>query len=576
MRALILRSFLFYILYIFSQTSGLAYDGMDKVTMLQSDSCAIIEMVEVSRRCDGDSHYLTIDLVTENVGTQFTVFRNGVFHRSFAYANLPVEIGPFENTIDKESTLFFEDKIYPGCSLTTTYTEHNCAGCELNSLAYSITNCRDGEFYLNFLNIEHVNTNSFYMLIINDNLIDTFSYDSIPSIIGPIPDVADEYEIFLYDVMQLDCFHSFSFPSPICYPIECELSNLSVAQTPCINETYNLVIDYDYQGTSTFFSLLIDGVTVSYYRYSNLPITYGPLVTPTGSLSHTIEVQDMDDEECNTTSVINIVDCRLYCEMSNLVVEQINCMDGTYELIVDFDYENASSEFNLVVDGRNEGNFNYTELPLTLGPLNSTGTKNIIVSVEDIEDTTCNLSTSIQLEDCRPECAITNVSYTELPCEENEFYITIDFDYSFTSNTFSIFSIDGNDEYGTFSYSELPLKIGPFVGDGNSRFILNILDSEGGCEGFLRVQPVLCTTVSNIESIEEYTLEITPNPTNSFFTIEHLPSGQIDLLSTDGNVVQSWNEHTKNYILNDTAPGLYIVRWRANDEVRYGKIIITQ
>lgn len=573
MKAILISLILFSFCYNQLHASGFAPDEISTPVTVQSDTCDIIEMIELSRRCDGDFHYLTIDLISDNTGSQFTVFRNGVFHRSFSYENLPVEIGPFENSASGESTLFFEDKVFAGCIHTTTYTEPNCAGCELNSLAYIITNCRDGEFHLNFLHLDHQNTNDSFLLIVNDQLIDTFGYNGFPHIIGPFADIHDEYEVYLYDMMQLDCFHYFSFPSPICYPIECELKNLTVAQTECINEEYNLIIDFDYQGNSPFFELWIDNEYIADYRYTALPLTYGPLTTPSGSLSHFIQVVDKDDQLCFDSQQINIQDCRLYCGISGLVVRQINCENGTYELSVNFNHENASSEFNLVVDGRNEGIFSYTELPLLLGPFNSTGSKTIIVSVTDSEDGNCSGSTSLLLEDCRPECSIYNVSYTELPCEGDEFDIVIDFDHLFTSNNFSIFSIDGSEDYGTFSYNQLPLTIGPFPGDGTSRAILTILDSSGDCEEFLTVNPVQCL-VYNKERTTEKTLRIIPNPVSNDFTIENITNGRVELLSASGIVIQSWNEYDRNYILNDISSGLYIVRWSSDNEVRYGRMIV--
>ena len=61
-------------------------------------------------------------------------------------------------------------------------------------------------------------------------------------------------------------------------------------------------------------------------------------------------------------------------------------------------------------------------------------------------------------------CLIYNLTATPLPCNaQDEIFVQIDFDYQNTST--EGFEISGNgDNYGDFSYEDLPVQVGPFAG----------------------------------------------------------------------------------------------------------------
>ncbi len=118
------------------------------------------------------------------------------------------------------------------------------------------------------------------------------------------------------------------------------------------------------------------------------------------------------------------------------------------------------------------------------------------------------------------QCHIDSVKYELTACEGGEFYAYLNFHYDSTS--LMGFKVAGNGiEYGEFSYQDLPVKIGPLKGNGETPYEFVIIDKgEANCSASLEVGTVQCGDINCHIS----NLEIAPSDCHS----EEYYSAKID------------------------------------------------
>ena len=73
------------------------------------------------------------------------------------------------------------------------------------------------------------------------------------------------------------------------------------------------------------------------------------------------------------------------------------------------------------------------------------------------------------------QCFYEDFSFEQEACELGQYYITLDFRPEGADEFFTLTDQNGNN-YGTFSYAELPIQIGPFDGDAVSEYTLFVQD----------------------------------------------------------------------------------------------------
>lgn len=91
-----------------------------------------------------------------------------------------------------------------------------------------------------------------------------------------------------------------------------------------------------------------------------------------------------------------------------------------------------------------------------------------------------------------PNCSIENLVVTASPCDEdNQFYIELDFEYAFVSDTFALW-LNGN-EASFHDYSDLPLTLGPYTGPINQELVFEVKDRENpDCQATAILDPIDC------------------------------------------------------------------------------------
>ncbi|MCB0641804.1 MAG: hypothetical protein KDC44_09205, partial [Phaeodactylibacter sp.] len=90
------------------------------------------------------------------------------------------------------------------------------------------------------------------------------------------------------------------------------------------------------------------------------------------------------------------------------------------------------------------------------------------------------------------QCGFEDFSFVQESCDLGEYYITIDFRPEGAGTVFSLSDQTGAD-FGTYTYAELPLQIGPFVGDDTTAYTLFVQDDDlTECTAFFSFGPLYC------------------------------------------------------------------------------------
>jgi len=103
------------------------------------------------------------------------------------------------------------------------------------------------------------------------------------------------------------------------------------------------------------------------------------------------------------------------------------------------------------------------------------------ITENDAIDDSCN---------CKGDCTIYNITYSQ-NCEvDDALSIELDFEYASTSSTFNI-ELDGLN-FGTFNYADLPILISPIDASPRDTLIFSIIDVEAGCNENFEVVELSC------------------------------------------------------------------------------------
>jgi len=100
-----------------------------------------------------------------------------------------------------------------------------------------------------------------------------------------------------------------------------------------------------------------------------------------------------------------------------------------------------------------------------------------------------------------PECRIGDIVAEPLPCDDQgQFKILLDFAHENTSETFALF-LNG-DSLASYSYSQLPIEIGPFSSFTDESRVVEIRDNERNCRAEKALEAYECPPACEIGAID--------------------------------------------------------------------------
>lgn len=369
------------------------------------------------------------------------------------------------------------------------------SACELYDLSIDRTDCnKEKKFYL-IINFKYKDVGECFTIKGNGKSYGSFKYNQLPVTIGPLNgDCKTNYEFIIRDCKTEGCKLTELYGTVCCENTPCELSDMTVERTECDDKgNFCAIINFSHSGNSSCFKLSGNGKEYGKFGYSQLPIKICGL-PGNCETEYEFSVKDCENFECTASKELGIVCCELPCKLSELKLEKTNCDDaGKFYVIINFKSTNASSCFKIKGNGKDYGKFNYSQLPVKLGPFEGDCKTIYEFKITDCEKENCTISKELGKVCCeKKNCEIKELKITKSDCDpEKNFYVYIDFKYS---NTSACFKVRGNGiDYGTFNYTQLPIKIGPLKGDCKKQFEFIITDCEKEtCKASKNIGKVCC------------------------------------------------------------------------------------
>lgn len=255
---------------------------------------------------------------------------------------------------------------------------------------------------------------------------------------------------------------------------------------------------------SPYVSGISDGECVIGVEVDSLCADYITIVDPIPIINEgdegivTISAVSSDSLGCASTSVDLEYDCPL-CMITDLSALASACSGTDFFIDINLNVEDGATTFTATDgDGNNLGTYNYADLPVTLGPFYGDATLSYDIIVTDDADPNCTASINVPAPDCL--CEITDVTATLSECDGLNYSIDIDVSGSSLSDQFNV-DVNGTD-FGTYYYADLPVNIGPFLGDDVTVQTITVTDlSDVACSFTIDAGPQACY-ICDVENID--------------------------------------------------------------------------
>lgn len=470
----------------------------------ENNPCELAQGTAEDIECISDGRYrVTLNFRHNGREGSFQLKSRGGFEETYSYSDLPLRIA-LPLTSEGFDEVKIQDKDDPDCYTFIEYRIPCDQPCRLGEIRLRNLECSaSGEYHVT-VDFEH-NREGIFILRTRSGLEQRFNYADLPvRITSRLTNVGLD-EIKIQDAEDAECIVSKEFELD-CGNSDCVIRNLTATPVDCSEGKFWLKINFASANTGgSGYFIFVDGQLFGPYRYEQTERVVGPF-TADNSTIYDILLLDIDSPSCYAYTEVTARDCDDDddddCnEISNIRVQTGNCAnDGTFELSINFaTTTNANNSFAVFFRGDVLGTFELSQLPITIAGLRGDDEPHM----EDIKiclrdgngDDRCCEEVSFMLPDCQSqtECAISNVRAEVSECNaDGKFFVKLRFEHENTGRGFKVF---GNGEnYGEFSYQDAFVELGPFHGDGETRyeFAIQDLDNEN-CQSVIELEPVACT-----------------------------------------------------------------------------------
>ncbi|MBK8483983.1 MAG: T9SS type A sorting domain-containing protein [Saprospiraceae bacterium] len=452
------------------------------------EPCKLSELVVEKSDCNQDNQfYLHLNFKANNASECFKVFLNGAFLGEFPYASLPLKIGPFPGDCKTEYKLLVKDCKDPHCNLEKNIgivcCLPNAEPCKLSELLVERTECNaDNQFYV-FFKFDFSNASECFHIRGNGKDYGEFRYANLPIKLGPFEgDCTTEYEFVIQDCKDPHCSLE-KFIGKVCCGTQepCKFSDLVVEKSDCnADNQFYLQLNFKANNTSDCFKVFINGNPFGPYLYASLPLRIGPFPGDCKT-EYKLLIQDCKDSHCGIDKYIGKVCCGTQepCKLSELNITKTDCEgERKFYAILNFQHSGTSGCFKVKGNGHYYGEFNYSHLPIKIGPLTADCNTNYEFVVFDCNNEACRVSGNLGKVCCEPgDAHFYELLMVRSDCEpDSTFRLKFDFKYRNVSDSFLI-SVNGKPE-GTFSYTKLPVSIGPLKADCKTIYKILLIDQK--------------------------------------------------------------------------------------------------
>jgi hypothetical protein len=472
--------------------------------LVVGQDCEITAVNATPSACTGNYFMVSINLEVNNPSSPgFTLAGNGTIYGTYLYADLPITIGPFLGDDVSVYEFIVWDVDNGDCQNSTTLPAPNCGPiCGFSNANLDLVICQSSNASIVTFDFDHANTNNpaFDLFYANGSMVGSWLYQSLPvTITGFQGNGAAPITLTICDHNSTDCCQAFTFDAIDCNPNNCEIFSVT-ADPDCINNSSFVVhLDFQYDNPASD-SFSVTGNTLDYgkFAYADIPVTIGPLNGNT-NINWTFVIKDSGNPNCQATKVLGVYHCPPPCAIDSIGANAFLCNGNDfYMLQLGLAIEGqGNSGFDVFSASDYYGNHSYTDLPLVIENFSGSGDFVDHVTVCDHANPQCCATAVYEALLCS-DCIIYNLTATPLPCNaEDEFMVLINFNHQNNSDQFTITG-NGN-SYGTFSYADLPIQVGPFNGatpinlDFVATDVVNALCFDG-----IEIGPVSCDAICQL------------------------------------------------------------------------------
>lgn len=437
--------------------------------------CRIRELKVVVRGCNPKGGYdllLTplLNLNPSNLLSTYYVYTENKKYGPFKLLSTPQLI---ENVIINTDALTFEVKVCVDgqsekCCVSAKVEKPKCPACELGELVIKTAPCNDkGEVYA-YLDFKYFRTNSdYFVLVQNGKEIAKYKYSELPiRLIYPSPQ-KDTIRLEVFDSNTRSC-NSKGFIKPFeCKPA-CSLSGISVSEVKCNNDgTYSLLLKLKATNADSILWLQTSTGYETRFKYTGQAVRIDKIPLPKNSKTDWIVVCDKNAPDCCIKWLYEVPCTQTTCEFGTLKLEQVCLPTGGYYVNLNFERKNTGALFNLYINGKLHGTYNYNLLPLRLSQIVSADAAVLELKVEDKEKG-CTQAGRLELKKCESNCPIEGLKVELLPCEKGFYYakaLVVSKPSSTLQKGYIIYA--NGMLFGPFVYNGEIQKIGPFPSSAN-------------------------------------------------------------------------------------------------------------
>jgi len=486
---------------------------------LGAQDCEITAVTAVALPCQSNNFSVSVNLMVNNPSSPgFTLAGNGVIYGTYLYSDLPVVVGPLLGDDESLYEFIAWDVENADCQQYTTIAAENCGPiCSFSNFELDSISCVGNQSALVVFDFDYQNPPGLTFDLFNEDgeFIKTYLYQSLP-ITEPFFIVNGAAPIILTVCDHLDnsCCETFVLDAIDCNPNNCEIFSVTV-DPECTGSNFLVHLDFEYDNPASD-SFKVTGNNLSYgtFPYDSLPITLGPL-NGNSNINWQFLIEDKGNPACNALEVLGIYHCPPPCDVLAMEALALECFGNeAYALEIGIEIEGEGDlGFAVFSETGYYGNYMYNQLPITIPAFEGSGDFVDIVSVCDNENLGCCSTAPFEALLCAG-CLIYNLTATPLPCNaEDEIFVQIDFDHQNTST--EGFEISGNgNNYGQFSYEDLPVQVGPFVGDGSQYFEFIVTDIVNSlCFEAVELGFIDCDTICELTNLVVETGTCTGNNT---------------------------------------------------------------
>ena len=490
--------------------------------------CTISDITVEAIECTGDQTFsIELDFEYNEVEeTEFDFWANGVYHGTYAYAELPIIITDYPVHPNPFVTVFGigADALCANDFLFEGFTECSTS-CTISDVYAEAHECNDqGEIFVDIeFSVDNPGISNLFTIQGNGTNYGTFEYGQTYYTVGPFtPDCDLYYEFIVIDVDNNDCLAFYEFSNSLCCEAngECDLNTLDFGANPSCDGDFIVtewLIDGSYL-SEVGFDIFINNEFETFVPWNNDSWYDFDIVSPETE-NFTIKICDNDNGEC---CIEWELDNPCYDPTSNDCIitgveAEAFCTDDELFAVVWFDNVNPgiSNQFSIDVNGQEFGPFEYGETNYDVGPLEFPCDQAQFINVTDLDNNDCtgffNLELPIGLCCQTQECTIIDLTAVAHDCnEEGELYFDIYFDVD-NPGADNQFTVVGNgNNYGTFEYGQDFYTVGPFLANCETEVELIVTDlNNTDCTTYYGFNEIFCCEENECALT---TLDFGPNP----------------------------------------------------------------